>query len=77
MYIFECIWKLFLKKTNNDEGFIYDPLNQVQEDESYERCHHDFMPVDSTGETLACIKCGFIVKRSNIEEGKTDYGSNI
>ena len=26
-------------------------------------CEHNFMPVDSTGLTLACIKCGFVVKR--------------
>ena len=33
------------------------------------------MPVDSTGETLACIKCGFIVQRNNTKED--NYGSNI
>ena len=26
-------------------------------------CEHNFMPVDSTGLTLACTKCGFVVKR--------------
>lgn len=57
--------------------FDYDPLTQEQKYEDYERCNHEFMPVDSTGETLACIKCGFIVKRCNIEEGKTDYDSNF
>ena len=26
-------------------------------------CEHNFMPVDSTGLTLACTKCGFVVKK--------------
>lgn len=71
MYIFECICKLFKKSEPEIDEFNYDPLNQpVSED--YERCDHEFMPVDSTGETLACIKCGFIVQRSSIEE--VNYG---
>lgn len=61
MYIFECIWKwLFPQKLNSE--YNYDPLKQsTVEDE--EDCSHEFLPVDSTGETLACIKCGFIVQR--------------
>lgn len=74
MYIFECIWKLFHKQEEEPEEFDYNPLNPpLMED--YERCEHEFMPVDSTGETLACIKCGFIVQRNNIKED--NYGSNI
>ncbi len=73
MYIFECIWKLFHKEKKDSDEFNYDPLNQPLIDD-YERCNHEFMPLDSTGETLACIKCGFIVKRCNIEE--VNYGSD-
>ncbi len=73
MYIFELIYKLFHKEKKDLEEFNYDPLNQQLMDD-YERCDHEFMPVDSTGETLACIKCGFIVKRNNINE--VNYGSN-
>ncbi len=73
MYIFECIWKLFRKKEVEPEEFNYDPLNQPLIDD-YERCNHEFMPVDSTRETLACIKCGFIVKRNNMNE--VNYGSD-
>ena len=32
------------------------------EDEALE-CQHNFMPIDSTGEVLACTKCGFVVKK--------------
>lgn len=74
MYIFECLWKLFHKEPEDTDEFDYDPLNPELETEDYERCEHEFMPVDSTAETLACIKCGFIVKRSNIEED--NYDSN-
>lgn len=27
-----------------------------------EKCNHVFLPLDSTGETLACTKCGLVVK---------------
>lgn len=62
MYIFECLLKwIFPKKLNSE--YDYNPLNQDDLSENDDDCEHEFMPVDSTGETLACIKCGFIVKR--------------
>lgn len=69
MYIIECLIKwLFPRKLGNE--YNYDPLKT--EDYNDDNCQHEFMPVDSTGETLACIKCGFIVKRKsnnkNIED---------
>lgn len=61
MYILDWILKkIFPNKL--DEKYNYDPL--VQNTEEEEDCDHEFMPVDSTGEVLACIKCGFIVKRN-------------
>jgi len=70
MYIFEVIWKLLHKKPKKT-GIEYNPLNQPQM-EDYEQCQHEFLPVDSTGEMLACIKCGFIVKRRDMREVKND-----
>ena len=62
MYILDCLLKfLFPKKLENE--YNYNPLNQDNLEEDVEECSHEFMPVDSTGETLACIKCGFIVQR--------------
>ena len=63
MYIFELLFKLLSKKGKKNKDLKpYNPLDeQNQEDDEY--CEHSFMPVDSTGETLACIKCGFIVQR--------------
>lgn len=59
MYIIDCILKrIFPQKF--DSEYDYNPLNEpIAEDED---CEHEFLPVDSTKELLACIKCGFIVK---------------
>lgn len=60
MYIFEKIWNYIFPEKLDGE-YNYDPLNQAIEEDN-EPCEHDFRPIDSTGEILACIKCGFIVK---------------
>ena len=62
MYILECLLKKIFPNKLDDE-YDYDPLKRDVSDDSDENCSHEFMPVDSTGETLACIKCGFIVQR--------------
>ena len=70
MYILDCILKYFFPK-KLDETYNYDPLKHDNIEEDVENCNHEFMPVDSSGETLACIKCGFIVQRKgniNIED---------
>ncbi len=74
MYILE----LFIKWINKNkrgkganpnnilkEGVILNSDGEVttsQEDDSAS-CVHNFMPVDSTGEVLACTKCGFVIKK--------------
>ena len=47
MYIIELFIK-WLNKNKRGEGAT---------------CRHNFMPVDSTGNVLACTKCGFVVKK--------------
>lgn len=68
MYIFELLFKLLnklgRKNKKNSQGY-YNPLDEQPQEDEY--CEHSFMPLDSTGETLACIKCGFIVKKENIK----------
>jgi len=66
MYIFELLFKL-IKKRGKKKTSLYNPLENPSIEES-EQCEHSFMPLDSTGETLACIKCGFIVKKENINK---------
>ena len=41
------------------------PVYDYSQDE-YENSEHVFMPVDSTGEVLACTKCGIVKKKDEI-----------
>jgi hypothetical protein len=73
MYIFEVFVKWLGK---NKRGYGANPdkiyqgntkklsLLENEEDEAI-NCNHNFMPIDSTGEILACTKCGFVVKKSD------------
>ena len=42
---------------NSDGEIVNEPYDEA------ESCAHSFMPVDSTGEVLACTKCGFVIKQ--------------
>lgn len=72
MYIFELITNFFNKKYNQDEYQKEDlsPYNtesfEPNTEEDYENCEHIFMPVDSTGEVLACTKCGLLKKLNEL-----------
>lgn len=65
MYIFELIVKKFLKKEHSE---IYNPLITSNSDDEYEYCEHIFMPIDSTGDTLACTKCGLVVDKKKLKK---------
>ena len=59
MYIFELINKVLEENRKKK-------VEAAQENDSEsvdEKCEHIFSPVDSTGETLACSKCGLVVKK--------------
>ncbi len=60
MYLLELIAKLIKEKKNNSKKHA----SQLLEDASFEEefCSHVFLPIDSTNETLACTKCGLVVK---------------
>lgn len=72
MYIIE----LFIKWINkNKRGNSANPdkryqgntkklysLENINSDEL--NCKHNFMPIDSTGDILACTNCGFVVKKN-------------
>jgi len=55
MYIFELINKVLKEKKAKSE--------ENGESQETEKCEHLFVPTDSTGETLACSKCGMLVKK--------------
>ena len=52
MYFIEKFLKIFYKKSSTQK---YQPQN-------IEVCQHVFMPIDSSGEYLACSKCGKLMK---------------
>ena len=60
MYIFERFVKWLNRRETKDE--IPEKPDYNEEDEALS-CEHNFMPIDSTGEVLACTKCGFVVKK--------------
>ncbi|MBO5738125.1 hypothetical protein J6R97_02155 [bacterium] len=62
MYILEIFVK-WLNKRQSKEVIPQKP-NFDEVDEALS-CEHNFMPIDSTGLTLACTKCGFVVKKNN------------
>ena len=61
MYILELITKLLKNKKHN-----LDKQNTTH-DIDYEECKHTFRPLDSTGEKLACTKCGLIISNNTKE----------
>ncbi len=63
MYIFELITKWINPKKYYGTKNTFDPL--AEDEETVQNCEHIFLPVDSTGEILACTKCGQIIKKHN------------
>ena len=66
MYIIELFIKWLNKNKRgnsaNPDKFFAAKNIPAEQDEAL-NCKHNFMPVDSTGNVLACTKCGFVVKR--------------
>ena len=60
MYIIEVFIKWLNKRQTKD--FIPEKPDYKELDEAL-ICEHHFMPIDSSGLTLACTKCGFVVKK--------------
>lgn len=56
MYFIEKILKLFLKPKK--KKITYTP-------QEIDNCEHLFVPIDSTGEYLACTKCGKLIKKES------------
>ena len=73
MYIIELFIK-WLKKNKRGEGAnpnnIYAAKDTLKEEQDEAlTCNHNFMPVDSTRNVLACTKCGFVVKKNDKYKG--------
>lgn len=59
MYIIEIFIKWLNKRQTKEQVMEKPDFKEVDEALT---CEHHFMPVDSTGLTLACTKCGFVIK---------------
>ncbi len=78
MFFLEAIVK-YIKKDKfseildeHDRMTSINPLEQIPLEDDFdndeaENCEHIFMPVDSTGEILACSKCGQIKKKEDLK----------
>lgn len=73
MYIIEKIIKLYYKLTKKEEGFIIPEEADFIELEDIVTCKHNFMPIDSTGEILACSKCGYVINKSRLIKNKNFF----
>lgn len=62
MYILELIAKILTDKKNKSNTKERQKKLIPPETDYEEKCNHVFLPLDSTGETLACTKCGLVVK---------------
>ncbi len=68
MYIFELISKLLKNKKNEITPIVPDFLaSQETDSDDSENCQHIFIPIDSTKQTLACSKCGFVMKTKDFK----------
>lgn len=79
MYIFEAVLK-YLKKDRfkeildehdrrqSEHLLDYVPLEEDVETSEDLNCEHIFMPIDSTGEILACSKCGELKRRDELKD---------
>ncbi len=66
MYLFELITK-YIKGKKYTRNVDFDPFAQEDIENSSE-CEHIFLPIDSTGEILACSKCGLVVNKKDLKD---------
>lgn len=67
MYLIELIVKWINPNKKYEPKNKYDPFGQ-EDIESSDACEHIFLPIDSSEETLACSKCGFVVNRKDLKD---------
>jgi len=56
MYFIEKFLRIFMPKINSKNNYTQQEI---------ETCEHLFLPIDSSGEYLACSKCGKLIKREH------------
>ena len=68
MYIIEKLVKQYLEYKNGNSSPIVLPDTNDEAPEDIVGCKHNFMPIDSTGNILACSKCGYLVKKGKLKQ---------
>ena len=68
MYIIEKLVKIYLKLKNKDNTPILPDGLDKSELEDVVTCQHNFLPIDSTSEILACSKCGYLVRKKRLKK---------
>lgn len=66
MYLFELITRYIMgKKYRKDSSFYPFAQDDI---ENSDNCEHIFLPIDSSGEVLACSKCGLVVNKKDLKD---------
>ncbi len=68
MYIIEKLIKIYQKYINKERKINIPRMEDSPELEDVLTCEHNFMPIDSTGQILACSKCGYLVNKSRLKK---------
>ncbi len=68
MYIIEKLIKIYLKYKKKDNGIRIANIEDNSELEDVITCKHNFMPIDSTQEVLACSKCGYVITKKRAKK---------
>ena len=68
MYIIEKVIKLYLKYFRKEAVQMNYSSIPNEELEDVITCKHNFMPIDSTGNILACSKCGYVVTKKRLKD---------
>ena len=69
MYFIDLIFKKLLKNIDERQEFEDRTPSFQQEESDDETCEeHVFLPVDSTGEVLACVNCGLVIHKKDLHK---------
>ena len=73
MYIIEKLVKLYLKHAKKDNKLQIANIEDNAELEDVVTCKHNFMPIDSTQEVLACSKCGYVITKKRLDKNRNIF----
>ena len=76
MYIIEKLIKLYSELTKKEKVINIPNDIDIYELEDVLTCQHTFMPIDSTGNMLACSKCGYLITKERYEKLKKKKAGN-